>query len=510
MAEETTLTKDVAPVETAVEAPVKPEDKIPAKEKLAYGAMDIFGGGQGSLLSLLLMYFFTSVVGVNPGFAGTAVLIAKIWDAIIDPTFGIITDNTRTKLGRRRPYIIAGGALIIPAMLFLFAPIQGFGEVAKSVWVCVAYLVYCSVSSLSQVPFNSMSSDISPDYRERNKANLVKLLFDLASAGLCFLLPSLLLSALKEGAISYTAFYLTLCLGFGGLFSLPLVVGACVVKERSPYEYDKKEKLNVKEYFGTIKVKSFYLHLIMYVCAYIAMDVISAVALYYCENILAGMEIFGLDMGNNSIVVIGPFMVCAALAVPLAYYNMRKRSKQFAYRFTIPGFIATVIVMVMVQPNWSPWIVIIDMVLMGFFFGGSQVMPWLIFPDTVDVVELVKGDRPSGSMGAVMTFCRTITTAVASASVGWVLAGANYIEHTADQVVTQPATVATALRIFIGVAVGLLFVCAFIASCAYKVTDKKLARIRYFNDKTRAGQGHTLTIAEQVEKDMLISELCGK
>jgi GPH family glycoside/pentoside/hexuronide:cation symporter/oligogalacturonide transporter len=248
----------------------------------------------------------------------------------------------------------------------------------------------------------------------------------------------------------------------------------------------------------------------MYVCAYIAMDVISAVALYYCENILAGMEIFGLDMGNNSIVVIGPFMVCAALAVPLAYYNMRKRSKQFAYRFTIPGFIATVIIMVSVQPNWSPWIVIIDMVLMGFFFGGSQVMPWLIFPDTVDVVELKKGDRPSGSMGAVMTFCRTITTAVASASVGWVLAGAHYIEHTADQVVTQPESVATALRIFIGVAVGLLFVCAFVASCSYKVTDKKLARIRYFNDKARAGENNTLTIAEQVEKDMLITELCGK
>lgn len=509
MTEEKTLTTESTAI-TPVEAPVRPEDKIPFKEKLAYGAMDIFGGGQGSMLSLLLMYFFTSVVGVDPGFAGTAVLIAKIWDAIIDPTFGIITDNTRTKLGRRRPYIIAGGALIIPAMLFLFAPIQGFGEVAKSVWVCIAYLVYCSVSSLSQVPFNSMSSDISPDHRERNKANLIKLLFDLGSAGLCFLLPNLLLSALKNGSIDYTTFYLTLCLGFGGLFSLPLVFGACVVKERSPYDVDHREKLNIKEYFGTIKVKSFYLHLIMYVCAYIAMDVISAVALYYCENILAGMEIFGLDMGNNSIVVIGPFMVCAALAVPLAYHNMRKRSKQFAYRFTIPGFIATVIVMVSVQPDWSPWIVIADMVLMGFFFGGSQVMPWLIFPDTVDVVELKKGDRPSGSMGAVMTFCRTITTAVASASVGWVLAGANYIEHTADQIVTQPDSVATALRIFIGVMVGVLFVTAFIASCSYKVTDKKLSRIRYFNDKARAGELDTLNLAEQVERDMLITELCGK
>ena len=127
MTEEKTLTTESTAI-TPVEAPVRPEDKIPFKEKLAYGAMDIFGGGQGSMLSLLLMYFFTSVVGVDPGFAGTAVLIAKIWDAIIDPTFGIITDNTRTKLGRRRPYIIAGARLL---SLQCFSSLLPFKALAK-------------------------------------------------------------------------------------------------------------------------------------------------------------------------------------------------------------------------------------------------------------------------------------------------------------------------------------------------------------------------------------------
>ena len=58
--------------------------------------------------------------------------------------------------------------------------------------------------------------------------------------------------------------------------------------------------------------------------------------------------------------------------------------------------------------------------------------------------------------------------------------------------------------------VGVLFVTAFIASCLYKVTDKKISRIRYFNDKARAGELDTLNLAEQVERDMLITELCGK
>jgi hypothetical protein len=91
MTEEKPLTTD-SMVEIPAEAPVRPEDKIPLREKLAYGAMDIFGGGQGSLLSLLLMYFFTSVVGVNPGFAGQK-----------------LVPSTLSKITRMREYLDSHG-----------------------------------------------------------------------------------------------------------------------------------------------------------------------------------------------------------------------------------------------------------------------------------------------------------------------------------------------------------------------------------------------------------------
>lgn len=493
-------------MEEKLTAPVRSEDKIPTKEKFIYGAADIFGGGQSSMLSLLLMFFFTDIIGVKPIFAGVAVLVAKIWDAIIDPSFGVITDNTRTKLGRRRPYIIAGGALIMPAMAMLYAPIGGFSEIGKNIWICFAYLIYCSVSSLSQVPFNSMASDISSDYRERNSANTYKLVFDLFSAGLCFLVPSLLLDSVKDGSIPYLSFYFILVFGFGALFSIPLILGGIFVKERAYYDVNVKEKFSIKEYFSTIGVKSFSWLLVMYVAAFICSDVVSALSIYYVVNILDGVTIFGGKVGT--LFLIGPIMVCAALVVPLAYYFMRKKSKQFAYRFGIPLYLAGGIALACFQPSWPGYLVPVFAAFAGLGFGGAQVMPWLIFPDTVDVAEFKLDKRPSGSMGGVMTFCRTITTAFATAMVGFVLGGANYMESTAGVLVKQSAETLLAIRLLLGISVTVLLSVGFFASAKYKVTDKKLSRIRYFIEKRREAGLESFTEEEMAEYNKLQKELC--
>lgn len=485
--------------------PIRAEDRIPRREKIIYGAADFFGGGQSAMLSLLLMYFFTDIIGVKPVFAGAAILIAKVWDAIIDPTLGIITDNTRTKLGRRRPYMIIGGALIIPAMAFLYAPVGGFSEVAKSIWVCFAYLFYCTISSLSQVPFNSMSSDISGDYRERNSANTYKLIVDLISAGLCFLVPSLLLDSVKNGSLPYLTFYFILVFGFGILFSAPLVLGGLFVKERAYYDVDYRAQFNMKEYFSTIKVKSFSWLLVMYVAAFICADVVSAVSMYYTMNILKGVTLFGGSIGT--LYVIGPIMVCAGAIVPLAYFLMRKKSKQFAYRVGIPAYILGGIMLSCFQPNWPGWLVPFFAAIAGLGFGGTQVMPWLIFPDTVDVAEFALGKRPSGSMGGVMTFCRTVTTAFATAMVGFVLGGANYMASTAGQLVNQSPETLLAIRLLLGVSVTVLLSLGFFASLKYKVTNKKLERIRFFVEKRREDGIESLTAEERTEYDGLIKEL---
>ena len=70
------------------------------------------GGGSGTLISFFYLVFLTDVVRISPGLAGIVILVSKIYDAITDPFEGVISDRTRTKLGRRRPYLLAGIPLV--------------------------------------------------------------------------------------------------------------------------------------------------------------------------------------------------------------------------------------------------------------------------------------------------------------------------------------------------------------------------------------------------------------
>ena len=75
-------------------------------EKGFFAAADFYGGGGQALIGVIYFFFLTNVIGLGPALAGVVTLISEIWDAISDPLMGLLSDNTRTRMGRRRPYIL--------------------------------------------------------------------------------------------------------------------------------------------------------------------------------------------------------------------------------------------------------------------------------------------------------------------------------------------------------------------------------------------------------------------
>jgi oligogalacturonide transporter len=488
-----------------------PEDKISKKELLAYGGGALTDGGAGALIACVMLKYMTDGLAIPAAIASTIIMASKLWDAISDPLMGNISDNTRSKWGRRKPFMIFGGILIFFALGLLFLPINNImdGLAAKVVYVAFMYIWFSTCTTITQVPYSSMSSDISASFSERNKANTVKLLVSSFSAGISYIVPLLLLESFLKGNISDVTFWLVLFLVFGILFGVGLVITGVFVKERITVPMDEpRRKFSFKEYLVPFQVKSFIWSLIMYAAAFMCVDMLGGLAVYYATDVWRGATLG--NMNFTSVFIVAPLMITAVAGFPLVRKMMLKKTKQYAYRIGLPFYAAGAILLAVMAPSWAPaWVAIVATSVMGLGFSGAQTMPWIIFPDTIDVAELKLGYRPTGAFSGAMTFVRKAGSALGLGIIGWVLQGVGYKESTQNVDVIQGDNVLLTIRLLLGISVFVLIVIAFIFSIKYKVTDAKLKRIRYFNEKTRAGENDTLTPEELKEKESLIKELAG-
>ena len=180
-----------------VRAEVPANERVPLREKIFYGMGGLMDGGGVALMSCVLLNYMTNSLGIAATVASTIMMASKAWDAVSDPLMGAISDNTRSKYGRRKPYMFFGGILIVVALCLLFLPLNRFdiSTGGKVAYMLVMYLFYNTISTITQVPYTSMSSDISPNFKERNNANTIKLIFTSAAAGIAYLVPLLFLEA---------------------------------------------------------------------------------------------------------------------------------------------------------------------------------------------------------------------------------------------------------------------------------------------------------------------------
>ncbi len=412
---------------------IRPEDRVPLKEKLCYGAGGLMDGGGVALMSCVMLKYMTTM-GIAMAVASTIMMIAKIWDAVTDPFMGFISDNTRGKLGRRKPYMFFGGIALILAMFMLFMPVRDWGMSVSGFipYIIIMYLLWNTCSTITQVPYTSMASDISPSFKERNNANTVKLVFTAAASGIAYVLPLLFIDALTkpEGFlfmpnISATEFWLCMAIVFGTLFGGGLIICGLFVKERIK-PTAPKQKFNAKRFVNNYaepyKNRSYRWHIAMYASAFMCMDMISALAVYYATDVWHGYKLFGMEM--SSMFIIAPLMVAAVIMFPLARVIMDKKSKAFAFRMGLPFYIIGGIMLAVMDPSWTPPILVpIVALIMGLGFGGAQMMPWIIFPDTLDVAEMATGKRPTGTYSGMMTLARKVAGALGVGMVGWITSG---------------------------------------------------------------------------------------
>lgn len=446
--------------------------RLSKREMLTFASGDMFGGGAQLIISFYYLIFLTDVVRIRPALAGVVILCSKIWDAVSDPLMGLITDNTNTRWGRRRPYFLIGFFSILASFFLLWYPISHDSTAVKFFYVLFAYLLYSTVSTLVMVPYAAMSSEISRDYTERNTVNGTRLVFSQVSSLLCAVVPIEIVKLFPDARAGYMA----MALSFGAFFAVPFLLIFLFTQERVQSK-EQRTGLDLRFFPKPFQIRSFRLLILIYLTAFLAMDIVSTVFAYYMQ--------YYLRRPGELNYVLGAMLITQVAMIPLVV----KTANAFGKAKTVMGSICIwalgVGVLSLQQPHWPFWAIYANAVLMGMGVIGCIVMPWLMYPDVTDVGQLAFGKRSAGSFSGIMTFMRKFSSAVGIFVVSFILDLSGYIKPEAVTVdgvtrkvlMEQPDAVITALKwIVTGLPFLLLFM-TFLAARRYPIDHKTYAQL---------------------------------
>jgi GPH family glycoside/pentoside/hexuronide:cation symporter len=173
-----------------------PPDALPRSVKLAYGAPAFAGAAMAIPIAVLMPRFYSDVVLAPLGYIAIGIALARAFDALTDPVMGWISDRTRTRWGRRKPYIAAGAPLTALAFCALFAPPEWLEPGGASIWFAASFGLFFLFATTMEIPYAALGAELTPDYRERSSLFGYRALFIAAGTIVASVLPTVLGKAL--------------------------------------------------------------------------------------------------------------------------------------------------------------------------------------------------------------------------------------------------------------------------------------------------------------------------
>ncbi len=367
-----------------------------AKKKSIFGTALGYGiGAIGLDLSYgmfysYLSYYLSSVLGLEEGFLLLITPLARIWDGINDPMMGTIVDNTRTKFGKYRPWILIG-ACCNAVVLFLLFTSFGMSGLPLYIYIGVMYVAWGMTNTMADIPYWSMVPSFTSEEKERNLVATVARSFSGIGQGIISILTPIICPLLSSGitdAKGYSASGFSRWAGICGVALVFFALTCVLITKEKNVVYGEKKKFSLKQIFDVIKSNDQLVVFIVFaMLSNAGWYLTSSTAVYYFTDTLGDPTLQSLF---QTIGTVGS--VLGLLVVPVL-------TKWFSKRQTYTISLVTAIVgyglMLITGPILNLNVVVMDVCYILASVGVSSmfVSQTIFLADIVDYGEFKNGER---------------------------------------------------------------------------------------------------------------------
>lgn len=443
------------------------QEKLSWKSKISFG-IGAFGKDMVyAIVSTFFMKYLTDYRLADPVFVAILFAAARIWDAVNDTFMGVVVDNTRSKFGKFRPWILIGTVVNAAVLIAMYADVD-LSPVNYAIYVGFMYVLWGMTYTIMDIPYWSMVPALTNDENERNQISAIPRFF--ASMAWLIVGSGGLYIVKYFGGEDKIAGFSRFAIAVAVIFVVSSLITVFNVKEKSaPLSALTAEKTSVKQMMRVLfKNDQVLVVLLIALFFNVAYQLSNSFALYYFEYVCnVEDELFSIYTAVAGFAQMG-----ALLSYPLLGKKINKKLL-FISACVLPaaGFLLLLAAGYFAPTN-AVWVAL-SSVIINIGIGFMLVILTVILSEVVDYGEYKMGTRNESILFSTQTFVVKLAGAF-SAFVSGI--GLKIIGYKANQ--TQSATAIAGMRIImIAIPAVLMLACLLVYFKGYRLGDKNYRRI---------------------------------
>ena len=461
----------------------KPETAAQMSKRLGFWYLVIFGSGglaafySGTAIQALAIPVFQMQLGIEPALVGVALALPRLWDAITDPLMGNLSDNFKSRWGRRRPFVFVGAILMGLLFGLLWMVPEDWSETGQLVWLLVGSILFFTAATIFSVPLGSLYYEATPDYDERTRVMAFGAFWNRIGEVTYQWMPwlgtvfvGLGLAAGTLGGVQIVGWLVAVI-----FMVIPGILAAVVGRERYAKLAAQQSRVRLWPTLRSAFTNRAFLYLVVIFILTIFTGVLASVMDQYL--IIYYMFEGDFDQGFfwKGWISVG-YGVVGLGSIPLLTLASRRFGKDATLVWVLRFVAVGVTFRLLIYQPGNQWFLFLDPVLGGgVLWTAMSMMINSMFADICDDDELKHGQRREGMFGAAFSYIIKAGVSLTILSLGFVLSFLGFDESLGGN--QSESTLKGMLVVLTAVpAVSALF-CAWMLT-RYPITKEKSAETR--------------------------------